>query len=87
MRDILSCLSVEVFLKKGQTHCAQTCCLDLQYLRLVCLFLLAEQDGMGQYCQRGEYNVTNLAMGFGLHLSNVHFATAFHYMDVNLSPA
>lgn len=87
MRDILSCLSVEVFLKKGQAHCVQTSCLNLKYLRLLCLSLLAEQEDMGQYCQRGEHNVTNLTVGFGLHLSNVHSATALHYLYVHLSPA
>lgn len=84
IREGYTLLFVEVFLK---THCAQTCCLNLQYLKLVCLSLSAEQEGIGQYCQRGEYNLTNLTMGYALHLSNVHFATALHHMHVHLSPA
>lgn len=87
MGDILSCLSVEIFLKYQQIHCALTCYLNLLYLRLACLSHLTERRGMGQYCQRGECNTTNLIMRFGLHLSNVCFATALHYMYAHCSTA
>lgn len=82
MKDILSCLSVEAFLKYQQIPCALTYYLNLLYLWLVCLSHLTKQRGMGQHCQKGEYNITNLIMGFGLHLSYVHFATAVH-LNIN----